>query len=329
MGINAHGGCVNDIAFYSFDKYIRKSEHRFKILATTSEGSEHYREPQLLDGTRAPGPKVNTHPWNQLLGFGRDRESGDYKLVRLLVNMGWETWTVCTQCELFSLKTREWRYVGQVPVPCFACQPSASVNGSIYWFTAYVWETEASEYSTEAKIVAFDLHTQSFRAVPHPRDFCVTKPSFRIQLMNLRDQRWIVEQSHCPRPHPRVVLDWSEIKARLFLDYDQSLDMWRMDRKGAAWDKIYSIDLNIFRVACMEIVTPVEVYSYGKVLIKGKSLGSLIKHPSDKLRLQERFLKYDALIQTLLPTAIQPFGLAPNFHSYLLATYHQSLFPLS
>ncbi|ESQ53781.1 hypothetical protein EUTSA_v10027104mg, partial [Eutrema salsugineum] len=108
-------------------------------------------------------------------------------------------------------------YISPVPIPCFDWQVSASVDGSIYWFTAYLWEVESeSEYSRVAKIIAFDLHTHRFHAVPHPHQFGARKRSDLIQLMNLRDQVWIVEQTH----------DWS-------------LEMWRKmddDDKGG-WGK--------------------------------------------------------------------------------------------
>ncbi|XP_010451063.1 PREDICTED: F-box/LRR-repeat protein At2g43260-like [Camelina sativa] len=186
------------------ERYLvhQKSKHRFTILAGVKVmdpfAHEVFREPRFIryfhssDGD--PGfsymllqnnegvpclscdgficcPRPVNHqfsnlPCSSLLGFGRDRVSGDYKLVRLFEPPGENT--LCTGCELFSLKARKWIYISHVPIPCFNGQPSASVNGSIYWFTAYLWLTDADQYSTTAKIIAFDLHTHRFRAVHHP-----------------------------------------------------------------------------------------------------------------------------------------------------------------
>lgn len=52
--------------------------------------------------------------------------SGDYKLVQLFGLQGDDM--VCTGCQLLSLKTREWRYISHVPIPCFDWQASASIQ---------------------------------------------------------------------------------------------------------------------------------------------------------------------------------------------------------
>lgn len=219
--------------------------------------------------------------------------SGNYKLVRLFERPGEHN--VCTECEVLSLKTWEWRYISHVPIPCFNGQPSASVNGSIYWFTAYLWLTDA-EYSTTAKIIAFDLHTQRFRAVHHP-PFGARIPSYSIHLVNLRDQVWIVEQTvNC-------------------------LDMWSMDRGGDAWGKMYSIDLNSFVRYNFEMLMPIEICGDGKVLINGKK-----PKDSNHLHLKERLLKYDPRTKTVRLSRHQTFSSLPYFQTGVLVPYFQSLF---
>ncbi|CAA7050641.1 unnamed protein product [Microthlaspi erraticum] len=229
----------------------------------------------------------NRYPKFHLLGFGRDRVSGDYKLVRLFRCHSWET-RICSECEVFSLKTWRWTYVSSVPIPCPDGQASASVNGSIYWFTVYLW-VPRSEYSATAKIIAFDLHTHRFRAVCHPPLFDARIPSSSIQLVNLRDQVWIVEQT------------------------PSCLEMWSMDRGGDAWEKMYSIDLKSCGMSDLEVFTPIEICNYGKVLIKGKK-------PED---LKERLLKYDPRTKTLLLSDHQTY-----YQTCVRAPYFQSLFSL-
>ncbi|CAA7050638.1 unnamed protein product [Microthlaspi erraticum] len=241
------------------------------------------------------------YPKFHLLGFGRDRVSGDYKLVRLLPWTSWD-YNICSECEVFSLKTWQWTYVSSVPIPCPDGQASASVNGSIYWFTVYLWVpySEYSDYSETAKIIAFDLHTHRFRAVCHPPLFDARIPSSSIKLVNLRDQVWIVEQT------------------------PSCLEMWSMDRGGDdAWEKMYSIDLKSCGMSDLEVFTPIEICNYGKVLIKGKK-----PEDSNHGDLKERLLKYDPRTKTLLLSDHQTFASPPNHQTWVLAPYFQSLFSL-
>lgn len=236
------------------------------------------------------------HSTPDLLGFGRDRMSGDYKLVRLFEQPG--KYMICTECEVLSLKTMEWRYISHVPTPCFHGQVSASVNGSIYWFTAYLWLTDA-EYSTTAKIIAFDLHTHRFRAVHHP-PFGARIPSPRTHLVNLRDQLWIVEQTP-----------------------DFCLKMWSMDRGGDAWGKCIQLIYKATRGRLLRVwscLCQLKSAGDGKVLIN-------VKMPKfwNNWDLKEMLYKYDPRTKTLL-LSDQTSAIFPNYQTWILAPYFESLF---
>ncbi|XP_010466412.1 PREDICTED: F-box/LRR-repeat protein At2g43260-like [Camelina sativa] len=101
------------------------------------------------------------------MGFGRDKVSKSFKVVRMFFDP-------YNYCEVLDVNIGEWRRT--LSAPPYLIDPrrkSACVNGSIYWLNC-----------GPLKLLAFDLHTQKFRDVP----FLPPSASFADQLVNLDDR---------------------------------------------------------------------------------------------------------------------------------------------
>ncbi|XP_010528825.1 PREDICTED: putative F-box protein At2g02030 [Tarenaya hassleriana] len=96
------------------------------------------------------------------VGFGRDNITRTYKVV-LLYREGNEDGYI-TKCEVFSLDTALWRridppihgVINPTPKPIYK-------SGCLYWF-AYIYEGPG----WKLKVIAFDLHKESFHMTPNP-----------------------------------------------------------------------------------------------------------------------------------------------------------------
>lgn len=83
-----------------------------------------------------------------MLGLGRDKISGVYKLVWLY---GSKSKTIC---EVFSFKTNIWRNVTPSPYRIVYGENPTCVHGSLHWLSEV--------YDSKRHIVSFDLYTETF-----------------------------------------------------------------------------------------------------------------------------------------------------------------------
>ncbi|KAL5578395.1 hypothetical protein UlMin_020094 [Ulmus minor] len=109
---------------------------------------------------------------NYNYGFGYDPIGDDYKLVRIFglrkkISSGW--------LDIYSLKSNNWRRVGDFPYCFFDCSDGVLFNNALHWV---VYPKEASIASQF--ILAFDVASEEYRKVPIPhtdygngRPFCV------------------------------------------------------------------------------------------------------------------------------------------------------------
>ncbi|XP_021836820.2 F-box protein CPR1 [Spinacia oleracea] len=106
-------------------------------------------------------------------GFGYEKESKDYKFVRILQsNEG--TGPFKSQVMVYSLKTDSWVRAPDVPSPFFSYrEDGVLVNGTLHWVHEFVHKDE-KRYS----ILGFGLGNNSFNEVPQPK--------FEEQFINLR-----------------------------------------------------------------------------------------------------------------------------------------------
>ncbi|VVB03227.1 unnamed protein product [Arabis nemorensis] len=102
-----------------------------------------------------------------VMGFGRDKVSGSYKVVRMFFNSSFH-------CEILDVNIGEWRKLSPPPYEVDVGTESVCVNGSIYWL----------RLGPYFNILALNLHTLEFHDVSLP-DTCFT---FESHLVNLEDR---------------------------------------------------------------------------------------------------------------------------------------------
>ncbi|XP_019096859.1 PREDICTED: F-box/kelch-repeat protein At2g43270-like [Camelina sativa] len=109
-----------------------------------------------------------TFPALWAMGFGRDKVSKSFKVVRMFFDP-------YHYCEVLDVNIGQWRRTLCTPPYLIdARRKTACVNGSIYWLNC-----------SPVKLLAFDLHTQKFRDVP----FLPLSVSLQDQLVNHLDDR--------------------------------------------------------------------------------------------------------------------------------------------
>ncbi|AEC10270.1 F-box protein [Arabidopsis thaliana] len=151
-----------------------------------------------------PGPQAN---W--LLGFGRDKVTGKYKIVRMCFHD-------CYEFGILDIESGEWSKLMSPPHIMRVGSKSVCVNGSIYWL----------QISVSYIILALDLHQETFNGVYHLPATWVTQDT---QLVNLEDRLAMAMTT-------KVGPEWI-------------LEIWSMDieekgwSKRYTWSKAYSISL--------------------------------------------------------------------------------------
>ncbi|CAH2058109.1 unnamed protein product [Thlaspi arvense] len=183
----------------------------------------------------------NYFPGNWAMGFGRDKVTGRYKVVRMCFDP--------VECDVLAVETGEWRKLrAPPPYEVQSGRRSACVNGSIYWL-------EVAFY-VGYKILGFDLHTEEFHDVKSlPRPYLSTGTA---QILNLDDR----------------------LAISITMQRQQKLEIWCMDSEEERWSKAYSICLAGVAPTEPGYVwwyTPVMVSEEGNVLISDNNKG-LFKH---------------------------------------------------
>ncbi|XP_010512879.1 PREDICTED: F-box/kelch-repeat protein At2g43270-like [Camelina sativa] len=165
------------------------------------------------------------------MGFGKDRVTGSYKVVRMLFDP--------VECDILDVQTGgEWRKLSPPPYDIDAERRSACVNGTIYWL----------RIGGGYKILALDLHTEEFHDVAS-----IPKYPYGVthltQLLNLDDCLVMSTTRNC----------------------EKELEIWFMYSKDERWSKTYSISLADVASTLHPLkvwwFTPVAISKEGNVLI--------------------------------------------------------------
>ncbi|KAF8104545.1 hypothetical protein N665_0171s0050 [Sinapis alba] len=189
-----------------------------------------------------------------------------------------ETSLVTTKCEVFDFKANTWRYLTCTPsYRIFRNQTPASANRSLYWFT--------EPYNSKIQVVAFDIHTETFKLLPQIVSSIATSDPQYIDMCTLDNG-----------------LCMSKRQGDTMIQ-----EIWRLKPSQDSWEKVYTIDLlscssssptkfgDEFDWGCKDLVepfTPVAIcknkknillsHRYTRTLVKldpqAKSLSCFFKH---------------------------------------------------
>ncbi|KAG7547130.1 F-box domain [Arabidopsis suecica] len=177
-------------------------------------------------------------PGNWAMGFGKDKVTGSYKVVKMCLLSLSEIRVRDPEMEysVLDVETGEWRMLSPPPCKVSAVKRSVSVNGSIYWLQNTI--------DRVCKILALDLHKEEFHNVSVPA-------------MSVTQETHIVNLEDC------LAIANTDTNA------EWKLEIWSTDTEVKTWTKTYSIHLEN-RVASLERqnrwFTPVSVSKEGNIV---------------------------------------------------------------
>ncbi|XP_018433131.2 F-box/LRR-repeat protein At2g43260 [Raphanus sativus] len=155
-------------------------------------------------------------PENWAIGFGKDKVTGRFKVVRLCCSyreIGQEEPVV--ECSVLDVQTGEWSKLSPPPHLVNPGSKSVCVKGSIYWLHVDVYVEK------RYKILKLDLHKQEFNKFPVPP----TRATKESRLVNLEERLAFVKTNVLPV--------WM-------------LEIWSMDDTDQKrWSKTFSIRLQL------------------------------------------------------------------------------------
>ncbi|XP_019101984.1 PREDICTED: LOW QUALITY PROTEIN: F-box/LRR-repeat protein At2g43260 [Camelina sativa] len=160
-------------------------------------------------------PYLTFFSGNWAMGFGRDKVTDRYKVVRMCFGH-------VEECEILDLETGEWRKLNPPPHKVDEGRKSVCINGgSIYWL----------HIQRVYKVLALDLHKEEYRKVPVP----ATSITLDTQIVNLEDRLVLA----ITRVRPEWILEiWGmdRDKERWSKSYSISLDpsrvvSWRRQKR--------------------------------------------------------------------------------------------------
>ncbi|KAL1191170.1 F-box/LRR-repeat protein [Cardamine amara subsp. amara] len=168
-------------------------------------------------------------PGHWAMGFGRDKVTGSYKVVRMFFDPN--------NYEILDVNTGEWRKLSPPPYEVDTGRRSACVNGSIYWLD--IWRGCC-------KLLVLDLHTEEFHDAPLGASMVFKMDT---QIVNLEDRL-------------------ATATGRLNSHHEWGLEIWTMDAKET-WSKTYSISLASLCIKPLEArwYRPVIASKQGDVVI--------------------------------------------------------------
>ncbi|XP_023645664.1 putative F-box/kelch-repeat protein At1g12870 [Capsella rubella] len=174
-----------------------------------------------------------------------------------------------TKCEVFDFKTNTWRYLSCTPsYRIFHDQKPASANRSLYWFTE-------PYNNAEIKVIAFDIHTETFRLLPKPSSFACSDPC-HIDMCTLDNSLCMYETK----------------------ESDNIQKIWRLKSSEDAWEQIYTVNLlssHNFHYNFVDILSPIQkdlvepstpmaIYKNKKIMLSHRYTRNLVNPETERLR---------------------------------------------
>ncbi|OAP18881.1 hypothetical protein AXX17_AT1G13660 [Arabidopsis thaliana] len=153
-----------------------------------------------------------------------------------------------TKCEIFDFRKNAWRYLACTPSHrIFYYQKPASANGSVYWFT--------EPYNERIEVVAFDIHTETFRLLPKINPAIAGSDPHHIDMCTLDNS-----------------LSMSKREKDTMIQ-----DIWRLKPSEDTWEKIFSIP--VLLLGLRSVIN----------LIGARRIGLSQPHPSRFVRIRRSF----------------------------------------
>ncbi|XP_010501445.1 PREDICTED: putative F-box protein At1g12855 [Camelina sativa] len=119
-----------------------------------------------------------------------------------------------TKCEVFDFRVNSWRYLTCTPSYLICNQQGPEyVNGSNYWFT--------EPYNGEIKVIALDIHNETFRLLPKIHPVIATSSPKEIYMCTLDKRLCIMTKVRNTKLN----------------------EIWRLETSEDMWEKVYIIDL--------------------------------------------------------------------------------------
>ncbi|KAJ4875945.1 putative F-box/kelch-repeat protein [Raphanus sativus] len=219
--------CLPIRAFNRFDGYKISEPCDGLICLYTYSRIFNLVNPATTSRRRIPDP---TPPYSfnggdmvlTLLGIGRENSvSLRYKLVWFF-ECDIKRVNKSTRCMVFALDSNTWRYVDPPHCRVHYRHSLIHLDGVMYCF-AYMEEPRLFE--EDPKLLAFDLHTETFQINSIPPDIGC---------------RYCHELSMCVLNHRICIFK------RFVDDKDCFLKIWGLDIDKRSWETMYSIDLSCF-----------------------------------------------------------------------------------
>ncbi|CAH2071715.1 unnamed protein product, partial [Thlaspi arvense] len=231
-------------------------------------------------------------PDKWVMGFGRDKVIGRFKVVRMCFSyrgdIGQKDPVV--ECRVLDVQTGEWRKLrGRPPYVVNASSKSVYLNGSIYWL-----HINRAHVDKRFKILALDLHSQEFHNVSIPAIWV----TWDTQIVNLEDRLAIARTKIGPRRST-----WR-------------LEIWSMDTRQEQWSNTYSISLASLSFKSWERnwFTLVAVSKQGNLVLNDnhKRLFKYYPVTNKIICLSEDTCGITTYFETLVPLPIKPSHPLPD-----------------
>ncbi|CAA7042980.1 unnamed protein product [Microthlaspi erraticum] len=213
------------------------------------------------------------------LGFGRDKVTGSYKVVKM-EEIRVRHRDPVVECSVLDVETGVWWMLSPSPYKIAAGSRSVCVNGSIYWL---------NNVGDGYKILPLDLHKEEFHNVTMVP---VEHTTQETQISNLEN-------------HLAITITYTNPQWKL--------EIWRMDKEEERrWSKSYSISLagkgvpwDILR----RLFTPVAVSKQGNLVFHDNHKRLFKYYPeTDKIR----FLSSDTCVISPFLENLAPLALTSD-----------------
>lgn len=216
--------------------------------------------PATRELAKLPQAKSTTFSINHCeIGFCFDVTTGEYKLVKIDQRESTNRFT----CEVLTIGSQKWRYVGELPCRIWFAE-APFLNGTLYWRA----NISHDPYHVIGAL-AFDIKEEKFRVLPIPVHFPTNLNRVHFCLFKSGGQIFIAEASSSPNKH--------------------LLRIWMLkDGENPEWKLEYDVDMSCHSDQIGFTVIRIINIKDGKILIQQRR--SIVSYDLQRRVLQEIYL---------------------------------------